>query len=93
MFARTAAEIDLQGEPALIAVEVGQPDLGEVETGVPHQRSVGVDPEIVGAAVVAEQRKPRLFDDFIRQSPVRRESRGAGALFPHREHLRREAQQ
>ena len=91
--ARAAAEIDLQREAALIAFDVGEPDFGEVKAGVPHQRAVGVDPEVVAALVVAEQRQPRCLDHFVRQPPAGRQAGGPGALLPHRKHLRRQPQQ
>ena len=91
--ARSPAEIDLQCEAALVAFEIGEPHLSEVKAGVPHQRSVGIDPEVVAASVVTEHRKSRRLDHFIRQPPVRRPTRCPGALLPHRKHLRRQPQQ
>ena len=55
---RAPAEIDLQREAALIALDVGEPDFGEMESRVPHQRAVGIDPEVAARLVIAEHRKP-----------------------------------
>ena len=44
--ARAATEFDLHGEAPRMAVEVGEPHFREVEAGVPHQRSVGINPEV-----------------------------------------------
>jgi hypothetical protein len=55
---RSAAEIDFQRETTLIVFDIGQSDFGEVKSGVPHQRTVGVDPEVVAAFVIAEQCEP-----------------------------------
>src|SRR6185369_1915128 len=93
MVLRAPAEIDLQREAALIALDVGEPDLVEMKSGVPHQRAVAIDPEIVSRPVIAEHREPRRLDHFIRQPPVHRPSRGAGTLLPHRKHLRCQPQQ
>jgi hypothetical protein len=58
MVLRAPAEIDLQREAALIALDVGEPDFGEMKSGVPHQRAVGIDPEIIFRLVIAEHREP-----------------------------------
>jgi hypothetical protein len=55
---RPAPEIDLQREAARIALDVGEPDFGEMKSGVPHQRAVGIDPEVGSRLVIAEHRKP-----------------------------------
>jgi hypothetical protein len=55
---RPAAEIDLQRKAALIALDIGEPDFGEMKSGVPHQRAVGIDPEVAARSVIAEHRKP-----------------------------------
>src|SRR6185295_15492565 len=55
---RSPAEIDLQREAALITLDVGEPDFGEMKSGVPHQRAVAIDPEVAALPVIAEHRKP-----------------------------------
>src|SRR6185295_8016183 len=92
MVLRAPAEIDLQCEAALIALDVGEPDFGEMESRVPHQRTVGIDPEVRALPVIAKYRKPRRLDHLVRQPPVCGPSGGPHTLLPHRKHLRRQAQ-
>ena len=90
---RSPAEIDLQREAALKALDVGEPDFGEMKSRVPHQRAVAIDPEVRARFVIAEHRKPRRLDHLVRQPPAGGPSRGPRTLLPHREHLGRQAQQ
>src|SRR5438046_1145278 len=55
---RASSAVALRRAAALIALDVGEPDFGEVRSRVPHQRAVAIDPEVGARLVITEHRKP-----------------------------------
>ena len=91
-FRGAAADLGPVGEATLIAFEVGEPDFDEMKAGIPQQRPVGIDPQILSGAGTSEDGSPGLFEFVVRQAPVRGTPQLARALVPDGKHLGRHSQ-
>src|SRR6185436_2328356 len=92
LLARAATERGLEAKAPPVTMQICQTHLGEMETRVPHQRAVAVDPQIASVHVLAQQRAPRRLELGVGAPPVGAHATRAGALVPLLDPLHGDAQ-